>query len=138
MSYTIKVNLTQSGHPFTVRDQAVRHNGGTWEGEGLYDMSLTLNMKNSGFAGALLCRRAKDDDSCCILVGVVGYKPFCDVVTDLSPDDTAVGIIETVYGRSNWVRKAKETKTTSKGTVVEVGFLNVDGNSLNAEIKITS
>ncbi|KAG9010292.1 hypothetical protein FRB94_010642 [Tulasnella sp. JGI-2019a] len=139
MSYTINIDLKNSGK-LAVDDQAVADGSAAWSGEGLFDMSLKLTMASSGNSGALLCRRSKDGDSCCIVLGVHNYAPWCNIVTDVSPSDTASGILLSFYAggsrRSGWVQVVEERKTTSKGTSVQVKFTKVDGNSLNAEINI--
>ncbi|KAG9010287.1 hypothetical protein FRB94_010637 [Tulasnella sp. JGI-2019a] len=146
MTYTIGVGFFQSNrYPFMIEEKAVWHyaNGGTWEGkDGLSYHNWKLTMGGSGTSGALLCRNPMTGDSCCFVLGVHNYKPWCNVVTDLSSSDDATSILSSFYGsgarNQGWVQVQEDKKTTSKGASVQVRFTIADGNSLAADIIIIS
>ncbi|KAG9006207.1 hypothetical protein FRB94_000902 [Tulasnella sp. JGI-2019a] len=141
MVYTIKVTIVQDRKPpFDIDDLGTHCDTGTWDADPITS-TFTLTMNESGTSGALLYRRP-DKDSCCFVLGVHNYKPWCNVVTDLSPTDTATSILNTFYGKGfrnqGWVPVLQEQKMTSKGTLADVRFFKSTGYSLAATINITT
>ncbi|KAG9027093.1 hypothetical protein FRB95_008141 [Tulasnella sp. JGI-2019a] len=96
--YTIKATVFQTRRPFLdINDVAVHCDSGTWDADPVA-CTFTLKMKESGTSGALLYR-SSDQDACCFVLGIHNYKPWCNVVTNIAPNDTASSILNTFYGK---------------------------------------
>ncbi|KAG8995302.1 hypothetical protein FRB94_009296 [Tulasnella sp. JGI-2019a] len=138
--YTIKATVFQTRRPFLdINDVAVHCDSGTWDADPVA-CTFTLKMKESGTSGALLYR-SSDQDACCFVLGIHNYKPWCNVVTNIAPNDTASSILNTFYGKGfrnkDWEPVLHDQNRTSKGTEADVRFFQSTGNSLTAVIKIT-
>ncbi|KAF8452858.1 lectin [Boletus edulis BED1] len=141
MSYSITLRVYQRNPGrgfFSIVEKTVFHfaNGGTWsEANG----AETLTMGGSGTSGVL--RFKSDKELITVAVGVHNYKRWCDVVTGLKPDETALVINPQYYnnGPRAYVREkqlAEYSVTSVAGTKVEVKYTVAEGNNLQADIII--
>ena len=140
MSYSITLHVYQRNPGrgfFHIVEQTVWHfaNGGTWsEANG----ALTLTQGGSGTSGVLRFLSDKGE-RITVAVGVHNYKRWCDVVTGLKPDETALVINGQYYnnGGRDWVREKQQTEhsaTSPSGTKVEVIYTVAEGNKLEANV----
>ena len=140
MSYNIKLRVYQRNPGrgfFHIVEQTVWHyaNGGTWsEANGV----LTLTQGGSGTSGVIRFLSDKGE-RITIAVGVHNYKRWCDVVTGLKPDETALVINGEYYneGKRAYVREKQEVEhnaTSPSGTKVEVIYTVTEGNNLEANV----
>ncbi|KAF8452851.1 fungal fruit body lectin [Boletus edulis BED1] len=96
-------------------------------------------MGGSGTSGVL--RFKSDKELITVAVGVHNYKRWCDVVTGLKPDETALVINPQYYnnGPRAYVREkqlAEYSVTSLVGTRFEVKYTVAEGNNLQADIII--
>jgi hypothetical protein len=140
MSYSITLRVYQRNPGrgyFSIVESTVWHfaNGGTWsEANG----ALTLTQGGSGTSGVLRFLSTKGE-FITVAVGVHNYKRWCDAVTGLKPDETALVINGQYYngGGRDWVREKQQTEhsaTSPTGTKVEVVYTVTEGNNLEANI----
>ncbi|KAF8126742.1 lectin [Boletus edulis] len=141
MSYSITLRVYQRNPGrgfFSVVEKTVFHfaNGGTWsEANG----TQILTMGGSGTSGVL--RFKSDKELITVAVGVHNYKRWCDVVTGLKPEETALVINPQYYnnGPRAYAREkqlAEYSVTSVAGTKVEVKYTVTEGNNLQADIII--
>ncbi|KAG6380448.1 lectin [Boletus reticuloceps] len=139
MSYSITLRVFQSNPArgfFSIVEKTVFQfaNGGTWsEANG----TQTLTMGGSGTSGVL--RFKSDKELITVAVGVHNYKRWCDVVTGLKPEETALVINPQYYnnGPRAYVREkqlAEYSVTSAVGTKVEVKYTVTEGNNLQADV----
>ena len=142
MSYSITLHIYQkdpSFGSFSIVEQTVWYyaNGGTWtDASG----ALTLTMGGSGTSGVIRFKSTKGE-LITVAVGVHNYKRWCDVVTGLKPEQTALKINGEYYnnGGRDWVREKQETEhsaTSPSGTKVTIKYTVTEGNNLAANIII--
>ena len=142
MSYSIALRVFQTNPArgfFHVVEKTVWHyaNGGTWsEADGV----LTLTMGGSGTSGVLRFKSDKGE-LITVAVGVHNYKRWCDVVTGLKTNETALVINGQYYsnGGRDYQREkqlAEYSVTSAAGTKFEVKYTVADGNNLAANIII--
>ena len=142
MSYSITLHVYQRNPArgfFHIVEQTVWHyaNGGTWsEANG----ALTLTQGGSGTSGVIRFLSDKGE-RITVAVGVHNYKRWCDVVTGLKPDETALVINGQYYnnGGRDYVREkqlAQYSVTSTVGTKVEVVYTVAEGNNLKANVII--
>ncbi|KAF8422317.1 lectin [Boletus edulis BED1] len=141
MSYSITLRVYQRNPArgfFSIVEKTVFHyaNGGAWsEANG----TQILTMGGSGTSGVL--RFKSDKELITVAVGVHNYKRWCDVVTGLKPEETALVINPQYYnnGPRAYMREkqlAEYSVTSLVGTKVEVKYTATEGNSLQADIII--
>ena len=143
MSYTITARIfnTDTGSFFRPCEQTVWQfaNGGTWDqSEGTY----VLKMGGSGTCGSL--RFVSDtDENFIATLGVHNYKPWCDIVTNLTPDQTGVIITPQYYSSQHLDRERQREKQltaysvkNAKGRRFAIQYLIADGNNLKCNIVI--
>jgi hypothetical protein len=98
MSYTITLRVFQRNPArgfFSIVEKVNWAYGGTWsEANG----TQTLHMGGSGTSGVL--RFKSDKELITVAVGVHNYKRWCDVVTGLKPDETALVINPQYYNNA--------------------------------------
>ncbi|KAF8422321.1 lectin [Boletus edulis BED1] len=139
MSYSITLRVYQRNPGrgfFSVVEKTVFHfaNGGTWsEANG----TQILTMGGSGTSGVL--RFKSDKELITVAVGVHNYKRWCDVVTGLKPEETALVINPQYYnnGPRAYTREkqlAEYSVTSVAGTKVEVKYTVTEGNHLQADV----
>ncbi|KAI9571023.1 lectin [Boletus coccyginus] len=142
MSYSINLHIYQKDPnfgSFSIVEQTVWYyaNGGTWsESSG----ALTLTMGGSGTSGVIRFKSTKGE-LITVAVGVHNYKRWCDVVTGLKPEETALKINGQYYnnGGRDWVREKQETEhtaTSPSGTKVTIKYTVTEGSNLAANIII--
>ena len=142
MSYSITLRIFQTnparGHFSLVENTCWNYaNGGTWSDT---DGILTLSMGGSGTSGVL--RFVSDrGERITIAVGVHNYKRWCDIVTGLASNQTALVINGQYYngGGRDYMREKQlsEYKVTSAvGTNYAVVYTVPDGNNLKADVII--
>nr|1XI0_A Chain A, lectin [Xerocomellus chrysenteron]1XI0_B Chain B, lectin [Xerocomellus chrysenteron] len=140
MSYSITLRVYQTNRDrgyFSIVEKTVWHfaNGGTWsEANGAH----TLTQGGSGTSGVLRFLSTKGE-RITVAVGVHNYKRWCDVVTGLKPDETALVINPQYYnnGGRDYVREkqlAEYSVTSAIGTKVEVVYTVAEGNNLEANV----
>lgn len=143
MSYiiTARVFNTNPGSFFRPCEQTVWQfaNGGTWDqSEGTY----VLKMGGSGTCGSL--RFVSDtDENFIATLGVHNYKPWCDIVTNLTPDQTGVIITPQYYSNQHPDRERQREKQltaysvkNAKGRQFTIQYIIADGNNLKCNIII--
>ena len=143
MSYTITARVfnTNPNAFFRPCEKTVWQfaNGGTWdEVEGAH----VLKMGGSGTCGSL--RFVSDtDENFIATLGVHNYKPWCDIVTNLSPDQTGVIITPQYYSNQHLDRERQREKQltaysvkNAKGHQFSIQYTIADGNNLNCNIVI--
>lgn len=74
-------------------------------------------------------------------MGVHNYKRWCDIVVNLQDGDTAEKIHPGYYAPSGgasrlWEQLSKLTKTTERGTKIQLKFVVKEGTELAAELTI--
>ncbi|KAF8547946.1 lectin [Imleria badia] len=99
---------------------------------------LTLTMDGSGTSGVLRFMSDKGE-LITVAVGVHNYKRWCDIVTGLKTNETALVINKQYYGNGgrDWIREkqlAEYNVTSASGTKVEIKYTVPDGNKLDANI----
>jgi hypothetical protein len=143
MSYTITARIcnTNPGAFFRPVEQTVWKyaNGGTWDQvEGTY----VLKMGGSGTCGSI--RFVSDtDENFIATLGVHNYKPWCDIVTNLSPDQTGVIITPQYYSDQHADRERQREKQltaysvkNAKDRQFSIQYVVADGNNLKCNIII--
>ncbi|KAG8216180.1 lectin [Butyriboletus roseoflavus] len=142
MSYSITLCLYQSNPDrgcFSIVEQTVWKyaDGGTWsQTNGV----LTLTMGGSGTSG---CVRFMSDkgERITVTVGVHNYKRWCDVVTGLKPNETALVVNGEYYnnGGRDYMREKQLSEysvMSTVGTKVQVHYTVAEGNHLRANVMI--
>ncbi|XP_006455253.1 XCL-like lectin [Agaricus bisporus var. bisporus H97] len=141
MSYTVTVRVYQT-NPNTffrrVEETVWKYaNGGTWdEAKGEY----VLTMGGSGTSGSL--RFISDTGERFVATfGVHNYKRWCDIVTDLTDEQTALVINQEYYGvpeRDQARERQLESYNVSnaKGRNFAVKYTITGGNHLKANLII--
>ncbi|KAM3498524.1 hypothetical protein MY10362_008163 [Beauveria mimosiformis] len=112
MSYTVQLRVFQSDTKtfFYQVEQGVWKyaNGGTW---GYNQGGLRLTMGGSGTSGIVRFIAATGSEAFVVAVGVHNYKPWVDIVTNLSKDQTGVSILPEYYNDQDPARvKAREAQ----------------------------
>ena len=143
MSYTISVRVYQTNPNafFNIVEKTVWQyaNGGTWsESNG----EQVLTMGGSGTSGTLRFV-ADNGENFIVALGVHNYKRWCDIVTNLSNQQTGVIINPEYYDSKYPDREAAREKQlasynvkNAKGRNFAVNFTKGDGNDLKANIII--
>jgi hypothetical protein len=141
MSYSITLRIFQTNPDtfFRVVEQTVWNyaNGGTWtQNNGEYK----LTMGGSGTSGTIRFV-ADNGENFIVAIGVHNYKRWCDIVTNLTNDQTGVIINPEYYNSGQRAyQREKQLATYSvadvKGRKYEVKFTKDDGNDLAANIII--
>ncbi|KIK55803.1 hypothetical protein GYMLUDRAFT_175039 [Collybiopsis luxurians FD-317 M1] len=142
MSYTINVKVYQTNTNafFHIVEQGVYANGGTWhESNGVH----VLTMGSSGTSGMLIFRTEQGKEPFWVVQGVHNYRPWVDIVTNLSDDVTAAkGLAEyynnTVPGRAQ-AREAQRTSweaVNAQGRKITARYAVSTGNDLELHIII--
>ncbi|KAG8984657.1 hypothetical protein FRB94_010974 [Tulasnella sp. JGI-2019a] len=142
MSYkiTIKVFQTNPNAYFHNVERTVWKfaNGGTWmdiNGE------MVLNMGGSGTSGSLRFQ-ADNGESFVATFGVHNYKRWCDIVTNLSSEQTGMVINAQYYDGTKDRAAAREAQRASynvnnaSGRKITINFTQVEGNDLKANLII--
>ncbi|GLB42678.1 hypothetical protein LshimejAT787_1201270 [Lyophyllum shimeji] len=97
MAYIARVNVVNATDA-TIKDieRTVWHyaNGGSWI---LDDHIFVLTMGGSGTSGMMRFLDTATGEVFAVLVGVHNWKPWCDVVTDLTTKDTCMEIHPSYY-----------------------------------------
>jgi hypothetical protein len=143
-TYSILVRTIDNtaGDPgFTIVEKTVWHyaNGGTWSDT---DSIQTLRMNGSGTSGALRFTNGVGEQFL-VLLGIHNYKRWCDIVTDLEPEDTGMKIQPGYYLETNpryamlWKQLDQIEKKSAKGTTVDVKYVEAEGNSLVVHLTIS-
>ncbi|KAG8989612.1 hypothetical protein FRB94_001006 [Tulasnella sp. JGI-2019a] len=142
MSYkiTVKVYRTNPNNFFDNVERTVWKyaNGGTWTELG---DELVLNMGGSGTSGSLRFL-ANDGESFVATFGVHNYKRWCDIVTNLSNEQTAMIINAEYYDGTKDRAAAREAQranysvSNSKGRKFTINFTQAEGNDLKADLII--
>ena len=140
--YSITLHIYQKDPnfgSFSIVEQTVWYNanGGTWsEASG----ALTLNMGGSGTSGVIRFKSTKGQ-LITVAVGVDNNKRWCDIVTGLKPDQTALKINGEYYnnGPRSYMREkhlAEYTVKSSAGTTYKINYTVREGEKLAADIII--
>ena len=139
MSYSIALRVYQ--HPsrgyFSLVEKTCWDyaNGGTWSDT---NGVQTLTMGGSGTSGILRFESDKGE-RITVAVGVHNYKRWCDIVTGLKTNETALVINGQYYnnGGRDWMREkqlAEYNVTSTVGTKVEIVYTCAEGNNMQANI----
>ncbi|KIJ57103.1 hypothetical protein M422DRAFT_149659 [Sphaerobolus stellatus SS14] len=141
MSYTITIHVYQTNPNAFFRNVEKTvwkyANGGTWdESKGEY----VLTMGGSGTSGSV--RFVSDTgENFVATFGVHNYKRWCDIVTNLSNEQTALVINQEYYGVPE--RDAQREKqlasynvANAKGRKFSINYTVTDGNNLKANLII--
>ncbi|KAH9972597.1 lectin [Lactifluus volemus] len=106
------------------------------------DGTHVLIMDHSGTCGSLRFESDTGENFIATL-GVHNYKRWCDIVTNLSPEQTGVVITPEYYDSSHPNREAQRERqlesysvSNNKGRKFTVSYSVVEGNSLTANIII--
>jgi len=140
--YSITLHIYQKDPHFgsySIVEQTVWYyaNGGTWsEASG----ALTLNMGGSGTSGVIRFKSTKGE-LITVAVGVHNYKRWCDIVTGLKPEQTALKINGEYYnnGGRDFMREkqlAEYSVKSSAGTTYKINYTVREGEKLAADIII--
>jgi hypothetical protein len=141
MSYkiTLRVYQTNTNAFFKVVEQTVWNyaNGGTWTE---FDGQKVLTMGGSGTSGTIRFT-ADTGENFIVALGVHNYKRWCDIVTNLTNDQTGVIINPQYYngGPRAYMREkqlATYSVSNSKGRKFTITYTVTDGNDLKANIII--
>jgi hypothetical protein len=138
MSYSISVRVFQTNPNafFQVVEQTV-FTKGTWtESNGEH----VLTMINSGTSGTIRFA-ANNGENFIVALGVHNYKRWCDIVTNLTDEQTGVKINPEYYnGGSRAYAREKQLSSynvnNSKGRKFTVTYTVTEGNALVANIII--
>jgi hypothetical protein len=143
MSYTIQLRIFQSSPArglFTLVEETNWNfaNGGTWSDT---DGVLTLRMGGSGTSGVLRFKSDTTGEFITVAVGVHNYKRWCDVVTGLPSNQTALVVNGQYYnnGPRAYMREkqlASYGVRSARGTTVKVVYTVAEGNNLKANVLI--
>ncbi|KAH9924532.1 lectin [Fomitopsis serialis] len=137
MTYTVHGVRIINTNPkdFFVVEEAVLC-GGYWT---YANDARTLIMNGSGTSGALRLR-GEDGEEFLVPLGAHNYKRWCDSVTDLTPDDSAVRIQPEYYGGARggmlWKQLAEISKKSSKGTQIDVKYTSEKDTVFKVHITI--
>ncbi|KAF8547947.1 lectin [Imleria badia] len=137
MSYSIAIRIYQTNPArgdFSVVENTC-FTKGTWSET---NEVLTLTMDGSGTSGVLRFMSDKGE-LITVAVGVHNYKRWCDIVTGLKTNETALVINGQYYnnGGRDYMREKQlaEYKVTSPaGTNVAIVYKVPDGNNLQADV----
>ncbi|PPQ83808.1 hypothetical protein CVT25_001024 [Psilocybe cyanescens] len=142
MSYKITIRVFQNNtnaffHPVeqTVWNYA---NGGTWTET---NEQRTLTMGGSGTSGTIRFV-ADNGENFIVALGVHNYKRWCDIVTNLTGEQTGTVINPEYYnGGKRAYQREKQLATysvsNSEGRKFTVTYTNSDGHELAANIVIS-
>nr|Q00022.3 RecName: Full=Agaricus bisporus lectin; Short=ABL; AltName: Full=Agaricus bisporus agglutinin; Short=ABA; AltName: Full=Gal-beta-1,3-GalNAc-binding lectin; AltName: Full=TF antigen-binding lectin [Agaricus bisporus] len=142
MTYTISIRVYQTTPKGFFRPVERTNwkyaNGGTWdEVRGEY----VLTMGGSGTSGSLRFVSSDTDESFVATFGVHNYKRWCDIVTNLTNEQTALVINQEYYGVP--IRdQARENQLTSynvanaKGRRFAIEYTVTEGDNLKANLII--
>ncbi|KAG0696921.1 lectin 2b [Suillus ampliporus] len=127
---------------FTIAEKTVwYYSPGSWSNT---ESIQTLDLENSGSSGSLRFRNGAGEEFFVVL-GVHNYQRWCDVVVDLAPAETGMKIHPQYYDEGNpkyhmlWKQLTEITKTSTKGTTVDVKYINpVEVDNLVVHITISS
>jgi hypothetical protein len=142
MSYkiTLRVYQTNTNAYFHVVEQTVWNyaNGGTWSQT---DEERTLTMGGSGTSGTIRFV-ADNGENFIVALGVHNYKRWCDIVTNLTGEQTGTVINPQYYnsGPRAYQREkqlATYSVSNSKGRKFTINYTVTDGNDLKANIIIS-
>ncbi|KAJ8127584.1 hypothetical protein O1611_g6052 [Lasiodiplodia mahajangana] len=100
----------------------------------------TLVMANSGKSGALLLQSSRNE-RVFVVVGVHNWVPWCDIVTSISPADSAGKVLAMYYGDGEKAYMRRKTLSehsvrSAAGTNFRVRFDVVEGHQLIAKFSI--
>ncbi|KIK57113.1 hypothetical protein GYMLUDRAFT_87113 [Collybiopsis luxurians FD-317 M1] len=144
MSYSIKVKVYQTNtnafFQLVEKDVWYYANGGVWnESDGVHKLS----MGGSGTSGMLRFRSEQGNEAFWVAQGVHNYKPWVDIVTNLTNDYTGVKGLPEYYGSTVPGRaQAREAQRTSwqavnaQGRKITANFTVSSGNNLELNIII--
>ena len=118
MSYSIKVFIYQidtEGAYFRVVEKTVWNyaNGETWDEVNGYHL---LKMGGSGTSGSFRLQ-SNTDESFVITLGIDGYEPWGDIVTDLTSCQTACVTTPLYYNSADADKEKKRTSHMHKGEI---------------------
>jgi Fungal fruit body lectin len=106
------------------------------------DGTHVLIMENSGTCGSLRFESNTGENFIATL-GVHNYKRWCDIVTNLSPDQTGVVITPEYYDSKHRDREAQRERqlesysvSNNKGRKFTVSYSVAEGNNLTANVII--
>jgi len=140
MSYVARVNVVNATNA-TIKDieRTVWHygSGGSWI---LEDHIFVLTMGSSGTSGMMRFLDTATGEVFAILVGVHNYKPWCDIVTDLTTKDTCMEIQPTYYAggkRSGITLVESMNKTSASGKKISLA-IKTEGQKLSVVVMITN
>ena len=138
MSYKITARVYQNNPNvyFHIAEMAV-FTKGSWS---VTDNEYALSMDNSGTSGTLRFM-ADNGESFIVALGVHNYLRWCDIVTDLTNEQTAVYINPQYYVPGvRATQREKQLATysvkTSGGRTLTINYTVTDGNNLRCNIMI--
>ena len=106
------------------------------------DGTHVLIMENSGTCGSLRFESGTGENFI-VTLGVHNYKRWCDIVTNLSPDQTGVVITPEYYDSKHSDRVAQRERqlesysvSNNKGRKFTVSYSVAEGNNLTANVII--
>lgn len=140
MSYSIKVYIYQTNCDGNVFFRVVEEtiwknaNGGTWDEVDGYHL---LRMGGSGTCGSLRLL-SNTNESYIVTLGVHNYKPWGDILTDLTSDQTACVITPGYYGEGQRAYHLTMYEVAnSQGRTCSYQFTVKEGNDLVVRIVIS-
>ncbi|KAH9946702.1 lectin [Amylocystis lapponica] len=141
MSYTIIVRTTDTTQGrFFLSEKTVWHyaNGGTWSDT---NGVQTLIMGGSGTSGGIRLVSSDRTEVIFVAVGVHNYKPWCDIVPDLSlAADTSLKVHPQYYGPERSAIREEQAvlieRTSAKGRKLTVEYTSQDKNVLRVHVTI--
>ncbi|KAH9946726.1 lectin [Amylocystis lapponica] len=140
MSYTILVRTTDTTQGrFFLSEKTVWHfaNGGTWsDTNGLQ----TLTMGGSGTCGGIRLISSDRSEVIFVAVGIHNYKPWCDIVPDLTIEDTSLKVHPQYYGPERSAIREEQAvlieRTSATGRKLTVRYTAQDKNVFRVQILI--
>ena len=144
MSYkiTCRVYQTNPNAFFTCVEKVVWNyaNGGSWT---MVDDLHVLKMGGSGTSGTMRFCDLKTGEAFTVTIGVHNYKRWCDIVTNLKPDETACIIQPQYYSGSHKDREAvresqnmQHSVKNAKGRQIQVNYTQGEGNDMQCNLII--
>ncbi|PTB65090.1 lectin, partial [Trichoderma citrinoviride] len=144
-SYAIHLTIHQpSWQAFVPIEKAVWSGAGSATNDGWISTDTsdhTLTMDSSGRSGALLLQSSQGE-RVFMVVGVHNYVRWCDIVTSISPADTAGQILAMYYGAGEkeymrWKTLSEHSVRSAAGTSFRVWFEVGEGHRLTAKFSIS-
>lgn len=137
MSYTIALRVYQTNPArgfFHVVEQTVWRNG-VWS---QMDGMLVLSLHSNGPSGVVRFLSTKGE-RIALAVGVHNYQRWCDIVTNLNPDETALKVNCEYYndGFRSFAREKQSVEhsaTSNAGTKVQIKYTVAEGHKLEADV----